>query len=233
MRRMGSIDAKTLTMGLIAWMRREGVAPTRTRLVKFLYLADLQHARYKGGRTLTGWRWRTKSFGPFASEARQLFDEGVRAGWLLQSGATEEDEDDDEGRAVFYDVAHADVTLLEPLPLLGKVREWIKQYGDSTSNLLRFVYGHTEPMEVAKDGEDLDFTRARPPGPGPAVRSQPLSRKQEKRLDELMRNLRSEYEAARLASRTYADGPRDRAYFDGLPKETEPPTDEFVLRFPP
>jgi len=81
-----------LLEGIIAWMRTEGVAPTRTRIVKFLYLADLQYARYHDGKTFTGWRWYTDSFGPFATEALRLLDEGVNEGWLRTTVLEREEE---------------------------------------------------------------------------------------------------------------------------------------------
>jgi hypothetical protein len=230
---MGLIDTKTLTRGLIAWMRREGLAPTRTRLVKFLYLADLQHARYKGGETLTTWRWYTGPFGPVAVEALQLFDQGVREGWLRQWAVGGDDEAESDRRAVGYDLPEQDESLHEAMPpLLGKVREWMKRYGDSTPNLLRFVYGDTEPMQNVREGEVLNFSRARPLGPGPAVQSAPLPRKQVKRLDDLVARLRAEYSAARAASAGFADGPRDAAYLEGVPTDDDLPSGEFIITFP-
>jgi hypothetical protein len=229
---MALIDTKTLTRGLIAWMRREGVAPTRTRLVKFLYLADLQHARYKGGETITGWRWYTGPFGPVAVEALRLLDDGVKAGWLRRWDAGEDDQADDERRAVGYDLLDADATLDGSMPLLlGKVRDWIKRYGDSTPRLLRFVYGNTEPMELARDGDVLDFARARPPGPGPAIDSH-VPKKQAKKLDELMKRLRLEYAANRSSVVAFPDGPHDEEYYAGTPEEDRLPSAEFILRFP-
>lgn len=86
-------------------------------------------------------------------------------------------------------------------------------------------------MEAAHDGDFLDFTRARPPGPGPIIESR-VPRKQQKKLDELMKRLRQEYQATRSASTAFPDGPQDAAYFEGTPEEERLPSGEFILRFP-
>jgi len=209
-------DVDTLIAGIIGWMREENVAPTRTRLMKFLYLADLHYARHHEGKTATGWRWYVNAFGPMANEAYSAFEAGVAAGWLRESGGGP-DSNGEQGGAIFYDanVKPANDTLLA----VGKVRQWIKKYGDDTNRLLRFVYGSTEPMLDAHEGDLLDFSDARP------IDSKPIellksTRNQEKKFVAAMKALRAEYEAARAANAKIVDGPYDDVYRAGVPDET-------------
>jgi hypothetical protein len=186
-------DPKTLLVGLIVWMRRESIATTRTRLMKFLYLADLHHARHHGGETVTGWRWRVDAYGPLVEEAYRLFERGEAEGWLFASCPGERD--DERGhKAVFYEVAPG-MDVGDALLLVGKVRKWMRELGDDTGKLLRFVYG--------------------------PLASRPLSRKDEKRFKELSERLQARYEAARTANRNAPQGPRDAAYIADLPEEDE------------
>lgn len=50
----------------ITWLATErGEVLSPIRLVKFLYLTDLYHARKNEGDTLTGWPWKFVHYGPF------------------------------------------------------------------------------------------------------------------------------------------------------------------------
>ena len=232
-RSMDPITPATLVQQLIQWMRTESVGPTRTRLVKFLYLADLQWARYRGGVTFTGWRWYVHTFGPIAAEALGLLDDGVAAGWLHQTILGESDDVEDERRAVVYDVTQYASPSDTMFPAeFGKVREWIRRYGDFTSQLLRFVYGETEPMDSAVEGDELDFRRALRPPSMPAPPVAPISKKTRRKMDELMSRIRDGYARSRAASAIAPDGPRDAEYLAGLPDEnTEAPTQPVRLLF--
>ncbi|MDQ1336706.1 MAG: hypothetical protein QG552_3656 [Thermodesulfobacteriota bacterium] len=66
----------------ITWFATErGEVFSPIRLVKFLYLADLYHARRNDGATFTGWPWRFVHYGPFCRESldaiRSAVDEGL------------------------------------------------------------------------------------------------------------------------------------------------------------
>jgi len=55
--------------------RLQGVAPPgATRLVKLLYLADLEWRRQHGGAPLAQLTWRFLHFGPYACELTDLLD---------------------------------------------------------------------------------------------------------------------------------------------------------------
>lgn len=227
-----------LLKAVIAWMRGEGVAPTRTRIVKFLYLADLQYARYHGGKTFTGWRWYTDSFGPFATEALRLLDQGVNESWLKTTVLEREEEaelDRQSGQTFIYDLPdfEAGERAREQVPLgFGAVRSWIKKYGSDTNALLRFVYGNTEPMENAAEGVTLDFTTARPISVVKPIPGRELTKQERQKMNDLLTRMRTKYQAIRAENNAMHWGPYDDAYYEGLPRETETPTGTIVLRFP-
>ncbi|MFO0763036.1 MAG: hypothetical protein U0359_41755 [Byssovorax sp.] len=225
---MSAIDSATLVQGLIAWMRQEGVAVTRTRLMKFIYLADLHHARHHEGATITGWRWYVHSFGPMANEAYVLLDRGVREGWLT-SNASSSSGEEGEPSAIFYDIVTKGAA--EQLHGMGKVHRWIKTLGDDTPRLLRFVYGNTEPMVDAKEGEYLDFSSARPTDNVAPIHGRKPTRKEEKRFEEISKRLRARYEAAQASNAKIVDGPRDDAYFNDLPAEGASVNGDMILLF--
>jgi hypothetical protein len=264
-----SFDTKALIRTLVGWMRNEGVAPTRTRLVKFLYLADLQYARYHGGNTLTGWRWYAYSFGPFAVEALRELDRSVEEHWLVSTmlrqtedlpflaperatiGFPEEQEEHHLSSKVFgkagavrflvapeptttiYRLLDPDFSLEEEsLPLgLAKLKSWIREYGSDTKALLRFVYGNTEPMEVAYEGQELDFTLAQPEVRAKLLESSGLKKAEKAKIANLLKSMREKYDSAMTQNSMLIQGPYDEAYFQGLPSDNEEFTGTAILRF--
>jgi hypothetical protein len=125
---------------------------TTIRLVKFLYLIDLEHQR-RYGRTLTGLQWEYHLYGPYAFE---LPTTGTCLGFDLQ-------------REDFVNVkGHRGTLLRVPDPqdfpaglsfsvetlVNGILRVWADQ---ETADLLQYVY-HTEPMIHARRGDQLDFS---------------------------------------------------------------------------
>jgi hypothetical protein len=240
------VSPEILLKGIIAWMREEGVAPTRTRLIKFLYLADLQHARYNRGCTFTNWRWYVDSFGPFATEAIHLLDSGVKKGWLktvvlqretqLADATLESDAVKANSSAAFvYDLVDYESVdrAKEEMPVgFGMVRNWIKKYGSDTNSLLRFVYGNTEPMDNALEGQILDFTTARPIAVAKPIPSRKLTRQERSKLDDLLSKMRAKYHRILEQNEAMNFAPYDDAYYEGLPREIETPSGTVVLRFP-
>jgi hypothetical protein len=227
------IDHRDLLRGLLAWLRIAGVAATRTRIVKFLYLADLQHARHHGGHHLTGWSWRVDKFGPLALEALRLLDQGVAEGWL-RATAPLSNEPDEAGRAMFYDLPDENIeAVADALPAgLGKVRTWIRKYGDDTNRLLRFVYASTEPMADAHDGDELDFSKANAVPPPGLLRGRQLKKPEKTRFFALLDQIRQRHEHAQREADLLQDGPRDDAYSAGLPAEGDGPVGQIILDFP-
>jgi hypothetical protein len=125
---------------------------TTIRLVKFLYLIDLEHQR-RLGRTLTGLQWKYHLYGPYAFELPSV---GRRLGFDL--------EHEEFVNARGHKGTLLRVSTLQSFPpslsysVQVIVDGLLKVWGDQdTSDLLRYVYC-TEPMRQARRGEALDFS---------------------------------------------------------------------------
>lgn len=124
--------------------------PLKTRLVKLLYLAELEYYR-RTRRRLTNLDWMFYHFGPYAfSLAPYLGDPDVdtlplELQRLTSSGPGTRGETgfDHDAEAAVTDVVH----------------EW----GNADLNtLLDYVYFETEPMQSARRGDALDFSSVAP-----------------------------------------------------------------------
>jgi hypothetical protein len=146
-----------LILYIVYQVEELGGYTTTIRLVKFLYLIDLEHQR-RYGHTLTGLQWKYHLYGPYAFEFPTI---GARLGLNLE-------------REDFVNVKGHRGTLLRVLDpqdfppglsfgvetlVNGMLGVWAAQ---ETADLLRYVY-HTEPMRCARRGDRLDFS-AVPPG---------------------------------------------------------------------
>lgn len=139
------MDVKTVLRAILDRCAQERMlSPMRTRLVKLLYLTELEYFR-RTGRRLTSADWRFHHFGPYASTLVPYLGnpniEGIDA---LLAQLISKDQPSTAQRDHDLEAAAADV-----------VHEW----GDADLNaLLDYVYFDTEPMQAAKRGEMLDFT---------------------------------------------------------------------------
>ncbi len=125
----------------------------RTRLVKLLYLCDIEYYRSKR-QLLTDLDWKRYFYGPFAFE---LQDITKRMG--LDLG--EEEVDFATGRGVKYEVY--DTPSWETWLSASQKQDVdmvIKRWGGEDLNLLLdYVYCYTEPMKNAQFLEHLDFRK--------------------------------------------------------------------------
>jgi uncharacterized phage-associated protein len=161
-------DLRSLIAYLVARAREKDITLTQTRLVKLLYLVDVE--RVASGRTpLTGLRWVFYHYGPYAPELPDTLErmeghEVIAEGWQ-------------------------DSRLYRAAPGAPSGEDWvpgtralvdtvIRRYAAlDTNELLDLVYFHTAPMKDAVRGEALDMTRARtnpPPRTHPPLRAPAL-----------------------------------------------------------
>lgn len=149
-------EAKSLTLAILTRIREREGSASKTKLLKLLYLADIEHYR-KAAETLTGFDWVFYLYGPWANEydvlLKQLADEGVlrSEGWT--AGGQEGErlsavESVDLGRAI-----KDNDTLLRTRRL---VDVWADQ---GVPTLLDYVYFETEPMQGAEKMARLDFSK--------------------------------------------------------------------------
>lgn len=137
---------------LVARARDREITLNQTKLVKLLYLIDVERV-HRGYRPLTGLTWRFFHYGPYAlelpgtlaaMEGRKIYASQWR-GATLYRGALDAPEGD------------------EWPPATRRLIDSISQHFApmELNELLDHVYFHTGPMVEAKRGDVLDLDRAR------------------------------------------------------------------------
>lgn len=213
----------------LATDRGEVLSPIR--LVKFLYLADLYHARRNAGATLTGWPWRFVHYGPFCRESLEAIRIAVAEG-LIEAVPYVSQFDDEEHLLYRCSVDEQpggvpDVPFYVTGPLQGAVRRWA---GD-TFALLDHVYFETEPMAAVQPGGLLDFSKAREPRPSKDVSMKKLSKEKIARGKELVSKIKTSQ--SRFQPESFRIGRErpiyDEAYFEAVNYLNESPL-EFSIQ---
>jgi hypothetical protein len=146
----------------IAWLateREEALSPIR--LVKFLYLVDLYHARKSQGQTLTGWPWKFVHYGPFCSESLKTIKEAVDKGYI--EAYSYESKFDEEEHFLYRYRSSQEPAITDQLPyyIVGQLQAAVRKWADDTFALLDYVYFETEPMAGIKPGDTLDFSKSK------------------------------------------------------------------------
>jgi len=171
--------------------------PAATRLVKLLYLADLEWRR-RYGEPLADLSWRFFHYGPYADEFT-----GILGGPDVER--VEFERGKVAKRLTFSAESLQSSTLPEEVQSL--LATLVRQWGDADLNaLLDHVYFDTEPMENARRGEPLDFSQLRSAKPTRPVRLDRQKLKElRKKLAERVRALNLRREALQLP-RTASEG---------------------------
>ena len=127
--------------------------PYVTRVVKLLYLADLEWRRNHGGEPISNLTWRFLHFGPYANELADFLGGPDVEVTELEGGQ--------EARHFVFGPEVEDHGL--PDDVVSLLRQLVKKWGNVELNrLLDYVYFDTEPMENADRYELLDFSRLAP-----------------------------------------------------------------------
>lgn len=125
-------------------------------LVKYVYLADLLHAK-KTGRTLTGTRWTFHHYGPWSAEVYHRIQPVMQELQAKEKILSNPKFPDDivryslEGQGI-----DRDLEARLPAYVAVQLKELIQTFGNDTSSLLHYVY-RTHPMVKAAPEEELDF----------------------------------------------------------------------------
>ena len=182
----------------------------KTKLVKLLYLVDVENYRRRRSTRLSGLEWRFYHYGPYAFEIDDAL-ESLSLDIPQESFKTEQ--------------GHKAIVFRPPrdlYPTLGKhvrpaelalVNKIINDWGDVELNpLLNHVYFYTEPMKNAKRGELLDFSTIQ--------RHRTQRRVSDVQLaPDSLNEYRARFKEVRTkrANRTLLPAPRfDKVYVDGL-----------------
>jgi Protein of unknown function (DUF4065) len=170
----------------------------KTKLLKLLYLADIEHYR-NFGETLTGFDWLFYLFGPWASEYDLLLEDLVRRGAIsleAWGGA------DREGARIDLHEGRELTKVIRDTGELYLIQHQIDTWNDrSLPELLDYVYFQTEPMSEAVSGEKLQFEKVVRESPKLYLRKKSETHPEAmKRLKAKMHAFRTQIEAQRQAA---------------------------------
>lgn len=137
------------------WDRELGMI----HLIKYLYLADLKYSEHHNGQTYTGLPWRFHHFGPWCTEVYHRIEPALIAIGALKKTIEHPEFDKDFHRWINQDDQLFD-SLNNKIDLIvsGAVQYYVREFGNSTAELLDFVY-KTPPMINAAPGDFLDFSQ--------------------------------------------------------------------------
>lgn len=193
-------------------------------LIKYIYLADLDHARFHNGQTFTGLDWKFHHFGPWSTAAYQQIEPALSAlgasksktqsqygeqDWIRWSISTENKRIDHVGQSL-------------PLETRKTIEHYVGKYHNNTTAMLHDIYA-TLPILKAAPGEQLDFSVVIPPqnksGEAYVPYLKRLSPKQRKALKAGMAALRDRFQdRMSMAGRTShsSSGPYDAVFEEGV-----------------
>lgn len=127
--------------------------PQLTRLIKIMYLSEVEFFRESRGR-LTDLKWAFYLYGPYPASFQSVLGEPEIEVNEWKTGKTSKhivrDEETFMGATAPFEVENI-------------IRRVVKDWGDADLNqLLDHVYFETEPMQKAKRGDELDFSTVEP-----------------------------------------------------------------------
>jgi antitoxin SocA-like protein len=148
---------RDLTTYVVARALGREASVTRTKLVKLLYLIDIEQQR-RAGRPLTGLRWVFYHFGPYSFDLRDELDamEGSRLTTRELVASS-----DRELAILYVGVIDPPQEDLWPEMTRTRIDRVVDKWALEPLNLLLdHVYFHTAPMRSARRGEQLDLSSA-------------------------------------------------------------------------
>ncbi len=203
-----------LIVHIADFVREEGGELTKTKLVKLLYLIDLNTYRHFRS-TLTQVRWFYHLYGPYAFE----IDSAIRA--IEGYDLTESQFLSGRGRKGFAYKATVEEDLHALLPLdrrqviYNTLRRWAIE---DLNTILDYVYFQTPPMKGAHPEELLDFSRVPPAIGGREHKTQREVPIPQRRMEELRQRYRESVERRRqrAAQVRVVRPPLDHVYVEAL-----------------
>jgi hypothetical protein len=165
-------------------IRRRSGCVTKTKLLKYLYLIDIEYYRLYG-KTFTGFNWIFYKYGPWTNEFEHIYDAMVKTDEIKVSILG-----DAELLSTDEDIELQDV--LNDTDIRIRVDQILTEWADEQlGKMLNYVYFHTEPMEGAEKGKYLDFSKVEKV-PEKFVLSH--SRIDPKRLQEMRQKLKEKWQ---------------------------------------
>jgi len=153
----------------------------KVRLMKFLYLLDVEHYRYYGERC-TGLEWVFYKYGPFAFELEDF---------LIKIKVKNEEIPLEKGKTLKklkFDFDLQDEGNKPPFKCKGILDNLFKEWGSADLNqLLDYVYFGTEPMIDVQLHKRLDFTKVIPYKRAQTITISPATKRKLRKLCSRMR----------------------------------------------
>ncbi|SPF45850.1 hypothetical protein SBA4_3430012 [Candidatus Sulfopaludibacter sp. SbA4] len=151
-----------LIPAIVTWIEEQGSCATKTKLLKLLYLFDVEYYRQHRS-TFTGFGWKFLHLGPWAAEYDPALSSLLARGVLFEQRSSSPEYD----TAFLRPVEHSDAGCLfgnvkDECVLLGVLKRWGTR---TTGEILNYVYFQTEPMEAGIRNEPLDFSLIAPARP--------------------------------------------------------------------
>lgn len=148
------MNLEVLIPSMLTYLRSKGGFATKTKLLKLLYLLDIESFR-ETRETLTGFEWIFYKYGPWTAKYDDVLDQLSVAGKIQLNNS-----DRGDLETIFVnptdsvELSSAFRSFKEEL----KARRILDAWADRpTGELLDYVYFHTAPMREAERGRALDF----------------------------------------------------------------------------
>ena len=150
-------DLKPLIAYLIDQVRDQEGTLNKTALVKLVYLVDVECCR-KLGRPATELEWRFHHYGPYSAQLERdvNYNRFIHVFGDQNSGYGFAPSSD------WQDIRAAFNTSFDPA--VRRIADGVaRQWGlEPLETILEYVYFETEPMQNARRGETLDFSKIQP-----------------------------------------------------------------------
>lgn len=145
-----------LIPSLAYYVTERGGYLTKTKLLKLLYLFDVEFYRAHGS-TFTGFNWKYFHLGPWTNEFDPLLQELVEDETLIETKSFKTDYETKFYRASEpSDLGKLFEKFSDQAILTTILNTWAES---STGEILDYIYFHTEPMEYGIRNQPLDFSR--------------------------------------------------------------------------
>ncbi len=218
------IPAKNILLQILDEASSKDISLVKTRLVKLLYLTEVEYYRVHGCR-LTDLRWLFYYYGPYTVELESILAEREFEKTEIK---TQSDKD-----LILFRIAEGMATY-EPnvdVKLSLIIKKIVGEWGNKPlEELLDYVYFETEPMESVKQrGDVLDFSTIKPASDIPPVIPLKASREAEKKVAELRARIAPFF--ASMSNRGEDDQPKSEDYYQALEAWSEEENPE--LEIPP
>jgi hypothetical protein len=145
-----------LIPALVSYVTERGGYVTKTKLLKLLYLFDVEFYRAHGS-TFTDLQWKFFHLGPWTSEFDPLLKELVEDEAIIETKSFKADYETKFYRASERsDLGKLFEKYSDKAILTTILDTWAES---STGEILDYVYFRTEPMEYGIRNQPLDFSR--------------------------------------------------------------------------